>query len=110
MVSESVSTTGGVMAAFKLLITCREALDLLGDDFDRSLPRGKSLALRLHLYLCQNCREYRKTYRTSTELVHSLAEESGIEPGAPLSEEMIRRILAARTEPPRASTEGVSSS
>lgn len=98
------------MAEFKILITCREALDLLGDDLDRSLPIGKSLAMRLHLYLCENCREYRKTYRTSTELVRSLALESGKEADTPLSEEMIRRILAARTDPPQESSEPVSKS
>lgn len=88
------------MSVFNILFSCREALDLLGDDLDGTLPAGPNMALRLHLYLCHNCRDYHKTYRTTTDLVRSLQDETGAEQAETLSEEMIRRILAALPESP----------
>ncbi len=92
------------MSAFQILFSCRNALDVLGDDLDGTLPAGRNLALRLHLHLCRHCRDYRQTYRTTTDLVRSLKEESGVEQSETLSEEMIRRILAAVPETPTSST------
>ncbi len=91
------------MSPFNIIFSCREALDQLGDDLDGTLPAGNNLALRLHLYLCRHCRDYRKTYFTTGQLVKALQDEAGARLEEPLSEEMIRRILAARiakTPPP----------
>ena len=84
------------MSVFNVVFSCREALDLLGEDLEGTLPPGKNLALRLHLFLCKNCRDYRRTYRTTTELVKALQKETPSDASTAVPDELIRRILAER--------------
>jgi hypothetical protein len=48
-------------AAMKTILTlsCDKSAILLSDTFDRPLTRVERIALRLHLFICRNCRRFR---------------------------------------------------
>ncbi len=84
------------MPGLNPILTCREVVDLLADDLDQSLPLSLEMRLKLHLFLCRNCRRFRRTYRKTVAFVHTLrsAEErfdSGI-----LPDELVQRIMLRR--------------
>lgn len=39
-------------------LSCREASRLISDSQDRSLSAYERVSLRLHLFLCRNCRHF----------------------------------------------------
>ena len=78
---------------FLPLLTCREVLDRLGDDWDGTLSSGTSLAMRLHLLLCLACCKYRQSYRATARLTAALKVEGDLSPAAPLSEVALQKIV-----------------
>ena len=81
------------MAGYNPLLSCREALGLLSDDLERQLPAGQNLQMRLHLFLCKTCRDYRRTFNTTVDLARSLREASGLPEDAALTDTTVIRIL-----------------
>ena len=84
------------MSGVNPILTCREVIDLLADDWDESLPGSLALKLKLHLFLCRSCRRFRRTYQKTVTVVHALRKaEARFDPGI-LPEELIRRIMLRR--------------
>jgi hypothetical protein len=44
-------------------VTCRQALELMGELVDNDLDRRHRLRVRLHLLICRHCRRYLSSYR-----------------------------------------------
>jgi hypothetical protein len=43
-----------------MMLTCKEAAQLVSQGLDRRLGLGERLALRLHLFVCEGCTNFRK--------------------------------------------------
>jgi anti-sigma factor RsiW len=77
-------------------MTCREAIDLLGDYLEQSLTAEAVTALEAHLADCAPCRAYLATYAKTRAIG---AEAQRVE----MPEEMkarLRRFLIERLESP----------
>jgi len=49
-------------------VTCREAIDVLADYLDGTMPSDVAAELERHLAECAPCRAYLATYRKTREL------------------------------------------
>lgn len=49
-------------------LTCREVIARLADYLEAALDRLTRLRMRLHLWVCAECRAYLATYRRAIEL------------------------------------------
>ena len=54
-------------------MTCREAIDVLADYLDGTMPRDLAAELERHLADCAPCRAYLATYRKTRALGASVA-------------------------------------
>ncbi len=50
-------------------LTCKDAIEILADFLDRTLPAAAVEALERHFHDCPPCVAYLKTYRKTRELV-----------------------------------------
>jgi predicted anti-sigma-YlaC factor YlaD len=75
-------------------MTCKEAIDVLGEFLEASLTSELSAALEEHLRDCAPCRAYLNTYRKTRELTGKAGR-------VPMPEEMkdrLRRLLLDRLQ------------
>jgi hypothetical protein len=73
-------------------MTCKEAIDILGDYLEQALAEDLAAGLELHLRDCAPCRAYLSTYRKTRDLTRAAGR-------APMPEEMqqrLRRFLLER--------------
>jgi len=73
-------------------MTCREAIDVLADYVDGTMPADLAAELERHLAGCDPCRAYLATYRATRALVSAAA-------AVEMPDEMktrLRRFLAAQ--------------
>ncbi|MEJ2360668.1 MAG: zf-HC2 domain-containing protein [Gammaproteobacteria bacterium] len=42
------------------MLTCKEASQLVSEQHDRNLGRRERIALRIHLWMCRNCRRFER--------------------------------------------------
>lgn len=42
------------------MLNCKEAVRLMSDEMDRTIPLGERLSLRFHTLICAGCNNYRK--------------------------------------------------
>jgi len=56
------------------LLSCKETSRLLSQGEDRKLAFGERVALRVHLAICNGCRNVDKQFRFLRQAVHALAE------------------------------------
>lgn len=42
------------------MLTCKEASQLASEMHDRKLSRRERIALRIHIWMCRNCRRFEK--------------------------------------------------
>jgi len=56
------------------LLSCKETSRLLSQGEDRKLAFGERVALRVHLAICNGCRNVKKQFRFLRQAVHALAE------------------------------------
>lgn len=75
-----------------MMISCRKATELASRALDAPLSRRERLALRLHLWVCQRCRRYRRQLLLLRQAVRQGRLEDWLPP-ARLSPEARRRIL-----------------
>jgi len=66
-------------------MTCKEAIDVLGEFLEQSLTPALAAALEAHLADCAPCRAYLSTYRKTRELTGSVGR-------VPMPEEMKARL------------------
>ena len=76
-------------------MNCREVLDLLDDCVDGSAGRRVGWRLKVHLWICRQCRRYLSTYRATIRLEKGAFREEPGQP-SPMPEELKASILAAR--------------
>lgn len=72
-------------------MTCRDAIELLGDFLGRELGPRDRARLMLHLAGCRPCRAYLRTYRKTARVAGRAAT-------AEMPEEMKRRLRAFLVE------------
>ena len=51
------------------MITCKESARLISESQDTPLPRGKRIALRVHLCMCRMCRNYLRQLKFLRQVV-----------------------------------------
>jgi predicted anti-sigma-YlaC factor YlaD len=74
-------------------VTCQHALEHFDDYLDDNLGRGSRWRVRLHLWICRNCRRYLSSYRTTISLVHKVCGDAD---DAEVPEALVSAILSAR--------------
>ena len=57
-----------------MLLSCKETARLLSQGEDRKLAFGERVALRVHLAICNGCRNVDKQFKFLRQAVHALAE------------------------------------
>ena len=60
-----------------MLLSCKETTRLLSQGEDRKLAFGERVTLRLHLAICDGCRNVGAQFRFLRLAVRSLAEHEG---------------------------------
>jgi anti-sigma factor (TIGR02949 family) len=73
-------------------MTCRDAIDVLADYLDGTMPAELAAELERHLADCAACRAYLATYRKAREL----GAAAGRVEVPPEMRERLRRFLAAQ--------------
>jgi len=58
----------------KLLLSCRETARLLSQGQDRDLAFGERLTLRVHLAICDGCRNVNRQFTFLRDAVRALGE------------------------------------
>lgn len=81
-------------------ITCRECAEFLGDYIDGALPKVQRVELERHLRKCPQCVTFIEQYKRTIELAKSCICNKDSGPKVPPPEELVRAILAARSQPP----------
>ena len=56
------------------MVSCREALELMGKYVDGELGVWTRWRLRLHVWICRICRRYLSSYRTTIRIAKSTRE------------------------------------
>jgi predicted anti-sigma-YlaC factor YlaD len=77
-------------------MSCQEVTELLADYLDGQLPLRQRIVFRLHLLMCRDCRRYLGSYAATIRLTRALGANSAVDDCAPVPEELVRAILAAR--------------
>ena len=79
------------------MLTCKGTSRLISECQERSLGFSERWSLRLHLWICDNCRRFERQMKLLRLAMYSSAEnvETGLQgPNlSPESEERIRRVL-----------------
>jgi anti-sigma factor RsiW len=78
------------------VLRCRDIPELASDYLDHQLPVRRRLAMRLHLFICVNCRVYLSQLRQTVGLLHRLPQR----PPAPETEDAVLAALHATTRQP----------
>jgi anti-sigma factor RsiW len=76
-------------------MSCQHAIDQLDEYADQSLGRWARLRVRLHLWICRNCRRYLASYRTTVRLARQAFDRASETTEPPPSEALVAAILAA---------------
>ena len=58
----------------KLLLSCKETARLLSQGQDRNLAFGERITLRVHLAICDGCRNVNQQFKFLRQAVHALAD------------------------------------
>jgi hypothetical protein len=91
------------------IVNCREALEHFGQHVDGELTSLERWRLRLHLWICGNCRKYLRSYRTTVEAERAAFKtDDGVSPE--VSDELVKRILSdVDVSPPSGEGDSLSS-
>jgi hypothetical protein len=57
-----------------MILSCKQTARLLSQGQDRKLGFGERVALRVHLAICDGCRNVNRQFKFLREAVHALAE------------------------------------
>jgi anti-sigma factor RsiW len=78
-------------------MTCKEVLDFLMSYLDGELTAEQRAEFERHLAICDACRDYIASYKSTVQLERSTASDKD----APVPEHLVQAILAARGKAPR---------
>lgn len=85
-----------------LTLSCEESARLVSESFDRDMPRGERVAVRLHALCCRSCRRYRKQLVFLSQAVRRMADAvtapSARASLSPEVRERISRILGRKAD------------
>ena len=85
------------------MLTCKEASILISERQDRKLRLYQRLALRMHLWVCGNCRRFERQMRLIRRMLRSGREPETTSDQLPglsaEARERIRTLLAERDKP-----------
>ena len=79
-------------------MTCREFADFMMDYLSDELSTESRALFEYHLSLCINCRRYLASYQETVKLGKRAFEEDDANVPPQVPEDLIRAILAARTQ------------
>lgn len=77
------------------MISCKEASRLLSERLERRLPFGQRWALRLHLWVCAECRRFARQLNLLRRLLGRARQDGSCCVGHPLPDDARRRIAKA---------------
>ncbi len=83
-----------MMRAMPPMVSCQELGGFMVDYLEGTLPKGQRRTFDRHLRLCRDCRRYLEAYKRTINLSQTACRE----PDAPIPEELVKAILAARDE------------
>ncbi|HEY9197929.1 MAG TPA: zf-HC2 domain-containing protein [Gammaproteobacteria bacterium] len=82
------------------MLTCKDASRLVSEGLERPLGWRERWALRLHLWLCDNCRRFERQIRLLRRALRSLSRRAETDPHGPAlssgARERIRKAVAGR--------------
>lgn len=83
-------------------ITCRQLIDFLGDYMANELSDNDQREIARHLAVCPSCVAYLDSYAQTIRLERAVRDDASASPDGEaalpaLPEELVRRILAARS-------------
>jgi hypothetical protein len=84
------------------MLSCKDVTRLLSESMDHSLPLGKRVGVRLHLFVCKFCSRYERQLLLIRETIRRLVameDMPGELPGETLSEEAKERIRKSLRNP-----------
>ena len=83
-------------------MTCRDVTNILDRYLDGELPRRQCLAIRLHLLLCRDCRNYLRSYELTIRAAKAamMLDLDGTTP-TDMPEQLVKVILACRESRPK---------
>jgi len=82
-------------------VNCREALEHFHDHVEGQLSPFQRWRLRLHLWICGNCRKYLRSYRTTVEAEKAAFSDSTDAAAAKIPDDLVASILSAAKIPPK---------
>ena len=74
-------------------LKCREVVELLAQYLEGSLPDESRQALEAHLEVCQDCRTYASSYKTTIELARAACASDE----ATVPDDLLDAILETRS-------------
>lgn len=80
------------------MLSCKETSRLISESSDRELSLGERLGIRLHLWMCDNCRRFERQMQFLRKVMHIGGETGKLPVTASLPEEARERILKTLRE------------
>jgi hypothetical protein len=74
------------------MLTCKDASQLISEGRDRKLGRRERLGLRLHLWMCKNCRLFERQLGQLRKVLHKGWTQGELPTDVPLPTEAQERI------------------
>ncbi len=76
-------------------MNCREAIELLGDEVDGSLGLLQRWRLSVHVWMCQHCRNYFWSYKTTMRAEKAALAEPPDDLRGGVSETLVEAVVLA---------------
>jgi hypothetical protein len=80
------------------MLTCKQASHLVSERHDRKLSWRERIALRIHLWICNNCLRFEKQIKYIQQAVRSGQQDGNLPTEKPLPPESMERIRKALHE------------
>jgi hypothetical protein len=77
------------------IVKCREAIEIFGDHVEGRLRPLQRWRLRIHLWMCRNCRNYLFSYITAVRTVKTAHHETPKSPVADRPAALMKLIVSA---------------
>jgi Putative zinc-finger len=84
-----------IVCRWSRIVNCREAIELLGDEVDGSLGLMQRWRLRVHVWMCEHCRNYFGSYKTTLRAERAALGEAPDDLRDGVTEALVESILLA---------------
>ncbi len=75
------------------MLTCRAFDEFIVDYLDHELPWSVRISMRLHEFLCRDCRAYLADYRRTIELGQSVFDDPESEVPDSVPQELVKAVI-----------------